>query len=35
MLDEAITGEADFSRLPVDRSIGGAEALQIIAARGR
>src|SRR3954464_2976029 len=31
MLDQAISGDADFSRLPVDTS--GAEALRIIAAR--
>jgi leucyl/phenylalanyl-tRNA--protein transferase len=31
MLDQAITGNADFSRLPVD--VSGAEALRIIAAR--
>jgi leucyl/phenylalanyl-tRNA--protein transferase len=31
MLDQAITGNADFWRLPAD--IGGAEALRIIAER--
>jgi leucyl/phenylalanyl-tRNA--protein transferase len=31
MLDQAITGEADFSRLPAD--VSGAEALRIIAGR--
>ena len=31
MLDQAITGNADFSKLPVD--VSGAEALRIIAAR--
>jgi leucyl/phenylalanyl-tRNA--protein transferase len=34
MLDQAVTGDADFSRLPVDRPVTGAEALRIIAARG-
>jgi leucyl/phenylalanyl-tRNA---protein transferase len=33
LLDKAIKGEADFAQLPVDRAIGGAQALQIIAAR--
>jgi len=34
LLDRALKGEpADFSRLPVDRPITGAEALAIIAAR--
>src|ERR1700743_1264158 len=31
LLDKAIKGEADFRRLPVDRPIDGARALQIIA----
>src|SRR4029077_4527576 len=35
LLDKAIKGRpADFLRLPVDRPVSGAEALQIIAARG-
>src|SRR6202045_3542756 len=34
LLDKAIRGEADFYKLPVDRPIGGDEALEIIAARG-
>jgi leucyl/phenylalanyl-tRNA--protein transferase len=34
MLDKAITGApADFLRLPSDRSVSGADALAIIAAR--
>ena len=33
LLDRAIKGEADFAKLPVDRPISGAEALQIIAER--
>lgn len=33
LLDKAIKGEADFRRLPVDRPIVGARALQIIAER--
>jgi leucyl/phenylalanyl-tRNA---protein transferase len=34
MLDKAITGEpADFLKLPVDRPVSGAKALEIIAAR--
>jgi leucyl/phenylalanyl-tRNA---protein transferase len=33
LLDKAIRGEADFQRLPVDRPIDGARALQIIAER--
>jgi leucyl/phenylalanyl-tRNA--protein transferase len=33
LLAKAIKGEADFRRLPLDRPLGGAEALQIIAAR--
>src|SRR4030081_1906862 len=32
-LDAAITGVADFSRLPVDRPVSGAAALRIIAGR--
>jgi leucyl/phenylalanyl-tRNA--protein transferase len=31
LLDRAIAGEADFRKLPIDRPIGGARALQIIA----
>src|SRR5712671_4241319 len=31
LLDKAIAGEADFRKLPVDRPIGGAQALEIIA----
>ena len=34
LLDRAIRGEADFFKLPVDRPIGGAQALEIIAERG-
>jgi leucyl/phenylalanyl-tRNA--protein transferase len=34
LLDKAIKGEADFRKLPADRPISGAQALQIIAARG-
>jgi leucyl/phenylalanyl-tRNA--protein transferase len=34
LLDKAIKGEADFCKLPVDRPISGAQALEIIAARG-
>jgi leucyl/phenylalanyl-tRNA--protein transferase len=34
LLDKAIAGEADFRKLPVDRPISGAKALQIIAGRG-
>src|SRR5271163_833234 len=34
LLDKALKGEADFYKLPADRPIGGATALQIIAARG-
>jgi leucyl/phenylalanyl-tRNA--protein transferase len=34
LLDKAIRGEADFLKLPADRAIGGAEALEIIAERG-
>jgi leucyl/phenylalanyl-tRNA--protein transferase len=30
LLDKAIAGEADFSRLPADRPVGGAQALEII-----
>lgn len=33
LLDDAVKETADFSRLPVDRPIGGAEALAIIANR--
>src|SRR6202165_5291330 len=33
LLDKAIKGEADFRKLPVDRPISGARALQIIAGR--
>ncbi len=33
LLAKAIKGEADFRRLPLDRPLGGAEALHIIAAR--
>jgi leucyl/phenylalanyl-tRNA---protein transferase len=33
LLDQAISGEADFAKLPVDRPISGAHALEIIAAR--
>jgi leucyl/phenylalanyl-tRNA---protein transferase len=34
LLDKAVAGEADFSRLPVDRPISGAQALEIIGGRG-
>jgi leucyl/phenylalanyl-tRNA--protein transferase len=34
LLDRAIRGDADFASLPVDRPIGGARALAIIAERG-
>jgi leucyl/phenylalanyl-tRNA---protein transferase len=34
LLDKAIKGEADFWKLPADRPIAGAEALDIIVARG-
>lgn len=33
LLDKAVAGEADFAKLPVDRPIGGAKALEIIAGR--
>ena len=33
LLDRAIKGEADFRKLPVDRPVGGARALEIIASR--
>jgi leucyl/phenylalanyl-tRNA---protein transferase len=33
LLDKAVKGDADFRRLPLDRPISGAQALQIIAAR--
>jgi len=33
LLDKAIAGEADFRKLPVERPISGARALQIIAGR--
>ena len=33
LLDKAVAGEADFRKLPVDRPIDGAKALQIIAGR--
>src|ERR1700738_1986783 len=33
LLDRAIRGDADFKRLPVDRPVSGARALQIIAGR--
>jgi leucyl/phenylalanyl-tRNA--protein transferase len=33
LLDKAVAGEADFAKLPVDRPIGGARALKIIAGR--
>jgi leucyl/phenylalanyl-tRNA---protein transferase len=32
-LDKAITGVADFAKLPVDRSVSGAEALDVITGR--
>ncbi len=34
LLDKALKGEADFYKLPADRPLGGAQALEIIAARG-
>jgi leucyl/phenylalanyl-tRNA--protein transferase len=34
LLDKAIKGDADFSKLPIDRPIPGARALEIIAQRG-
>src|ERR1700692_3428162 len=34
LLDKAVAGEADFRKLPADRPISGAQALQIIAGRG-
>ncbi len=34
LLDKAIAGEADFRKLPVDRPVSGAKALEIIAGRG-
>jgi leucyl/phenylalanyl-tRNA--protein transferase len=34
LLDKAIAGEADFGRLPADRPVGGAQALEIIGERG-
>jgi leucyl/phenylalanyl-tRNA--protein transferase len=34
LLDKAIAGDADFRKLPVDRPISGAKALEIIAGRG-
>ena len=34
LLDAAIKGEADFQKLPVDRPVSGARALEIIAGRG-
>jgi leucyl/phenylalanyl-tRNA--protein transferase len=33
LLDKAVAGEADFAKLPVDRPISGARALEIIAGR--
>jgi Leu/Phe-tRNA-protein transferase len=33
LLDKAVAGEADFWKLPADRSISGAEALEIVAPR--
>jgi leucyl/phenylalanyl-tRNA--protein transferase len=33
LLDKAVAGEADFRKLPVDRPISGARALEIIAGR--
>ena len=33
LLDRAIKGQANFAKLPVDQSLRGAEALQIITAR--
>ena len=35
LLDKAIAGEADFRKLPVDRPVSGAKALEIIAGRGQ
>ena len=32
-IDKAITGVADFAKLPIDRPVSGAEALAIIAGR--
>jgi leucyl/phenylalanyl-tRNA--protein transferase len=34
LLDKAIKGTADFGELPVDRPVGGARVLEIIAGRG-
>jgi leucyl/phenylalanyl-tRNA--protein transferase len=34
LLDKAIAGEANFNKLPLDRPVRGAEALQIISGRG-
>jgi leucyl/phenylalanyl-tRNA--protein transferase len=34
LLDKAVRGEADFCKLPVDQPVSGAQALDIIAARG-
>jgi leucyl/phenylalanyl-tRNA---protein transferase len=34
LLDKAIKGDADFCKLPMDRPVSGAEALEIIATRG-
>src|SRR3984893_9461067 len=34
LLDKAVKGDADFRKLPVDRPVSGAQALQIIAGRG-
>jgi leucyl/phenylalanyl-tRNA--protein transferase len=34
LLDKAIRGDADFYKLPVDRPMSGARALEIIAERG-
>jgi leucyl/phenylalanyl-tRNA---protein transferase len=33
LLDKAITGLADFARLPMDRPVSGAEVLGVIAGR--
>jgi leucyl/phenylalanyl-tRNA--protein transferase len=33
LLDKAIKGEADFRRLPIERPVSGAHALDIIAGR--
>ena len=33
LLDKALEGEADFYKLPADRALGGAQALEIIASR--